>query len=268
MMMTSAMRSPDTGTGTGTGTGTSTSTSTGTGTGTSGSTSGIAWHAYVLLLRPRRILAKLEKVRASGMPVSPLPNLWQLELGVLRMWHRILFRSETVGTSPAGRVRPTLRARLLHWRPLRFPFLVAERAVAPLDSTGMVSSRERVIRHLLGAHHDGNQFVFDLELLHSEPGALEELARRVAALNGPHATTRRAQWLRDLTVFEGYHESLERAVQDTLAHGLPLSPAEAANADISFRGYLAWCARQPATPAATLAAWRRGSFSFAPEASP
>jgi len=222
----------------------------------------IPWHAYLLLIWPRRILAKLERVRAAGVPVDPLPNLWQLELGVMRMWHRVLLRSDTIGTSPGGRPRRTLRARLLEWRPLRFPFLIAERAVAPLDFTGLASSRERIIRHLLAAHHDGSQFVFDLELLSCEPGALDELDRRVRALTA--AETARTRWLRDLTVFEGYHENLERAVQGTLARGLELDPADAANADISFRGYLAWCARQPPTPAATLAAWRRGDFTFDP----
>jgi hypothetical protein len=33
-----------------------------------------------------------------------------------------------------------------------------------------------VIRHLLGAHHDANQFVYDLELL-AHHGRLDELRR-------------------------------------------------------------------------------------------
>jgi hypothetical protein len=221
----------------------------------------VSWHARALLVRPHRILEKLERVAAAGVPVDPLPNLWQLELGVLRMWHRLLFRPDTVGTCRSGRRRSTLRARLLEWRALRLPVLLAERAVAPLDFTGLASSRERVIRHLLAAHHDGRQFVFDLELLACEPGALAELAERVRQVT--RGDDARARWLRDLAVFDGYHESLERAVDEALAHGLRIDAADGADADISLRGYLAWCARQPATPAATLAAWRRGELGFA-----
>ncbi|MBS1121641.1 MAG: hypothetical protein H6Q90_3869 [Deltaproteobacteria bacterium] len=156
-------------------------------------------------------------------------------------------------------MRPTWRARLLANRAIRLPFLLAERAVAPFDFTGLRSPPERLIRHLLGAHHDGNQFVFDLEILAGH-GRLEQLQHAVTTLladDGP-----RARWLRDLTVFEGYHESLAAAVDRAIATGPAMTPREAVDPDLSFRAYLAWCARQPATPGATLAAWRSGRFAF------
>src|SRR5262245_55908049 len=103
----------------------------------------IPWYVRLILVQPERVARGLERVRAAHV-VDDAPNLWQLSLGVLRMWHRVLFRSETVGTSPGGRVRDTWRARLLENRALRFPFLVAERAIAPLDFTGLASSRERI----------------------------------------------------------------------------------------------------------------------------
>lgn len=216
------------------------------------------WYVRLLLGDPERVLAHLERMRAHGI-VEVSPNPWQLCLGVLRLWHRNLFKTETVGTSPGGTIRPTWRARLLANRAVRLPCLLVERAVAPFDFTGLRSPPERLIRHLLGAHHDGNQFVFDLEILAGH-GRLEQLQREVAEVladDGP-----RTRWLRDLTVFEGYHENLAAAVERALAGGPTMTAAEAADPDLSFRAYLAWCARQPATPIATLEAWRAGRFAF------
>lgn len=221
------------------------------------------WLVRLLLVEPARVLAHLERMRAGGI-IDVAPNAWQLCLGVLRLWHRTLFRSETVGTSPGGTVRATWRARVLANRAARLPCLLAERAVAPLDFTGLRSSPERVIRHLLGAHHDGNQFVYDLELLAGH-GELEQLRRRVTELLS-REDSRRTRWLRDLTVFEGYHESLARAVERAISAGPVMTAAEARDPDLSLRGYLAWCARQPTTLAATIAAWRAGRFAF--DASP
>lgn len=216
------------------------------------------WYTQLLLGDPDRILVHLERMRTNGI-VDVTPNRWQLCLGVLRLWHRNVFRTDTVGTSPGGTVRATWRARLLENRAVRLPFLLAERAVAPLDFTGLRNGPDRLIRHLLGAHHDGNQFVYDLEILAGH-GALEQLRDEVAALlaeDGP-----RARWLRDLAVFEGYHETLAAAVERAIASGPAMTEAEANDPDLTFRGYLTWCARQPSTPADTLAAWRAGRFAF------
>jgi hypothetical protein len=207
-----------------------------------------------------RILANLDRIRAAGhIPAADIPTPWQLSLGVLRMWHRILFRSDTVGTSPGGRVRGTWRARLLHLRALRLPFLLAEGAVVPLDLTGLASSPERLFRHLLGAHHDQHQFAYDLEIL-AAYGRLADL--RAAVLEVIEHDTPRSRWLRDLTVFEGYHESLLAAVDCALAGDPALTEAEATDPDISFGAYLRWCARQPATPGETVRAWREGRFAL------
>jgi hypothetical protein len=215
------------------------------------------WYVRAILVRPDTVLANLERLRAAG--VADLPSPWQLCLGVLRLWHRVLFRPETVGSCAGGRVRPTWRARLLEAKAIRLPFLLAERAVAPLDFTGLGSPPERVIRHLLGAHHDANQFVYDLELL-SHHGRLDEL--HAAVRDVVEHDTARSRWLRDLTVFEGYHESLLVAVERAIAAGPAMTSDEARDPDISFGAYLRWCARQPETPAATLRAWRDGTFAF------
>ena len=217
------------------------------------------WHRW-LLLYPRRIEENLRRAEAAGL-VEAAPNLWQITLGVLRMWHRVLFRPDTIGTSRGAPPRPTWRARMLASRPVRFPFLLMEEAIAPLDFSGLASSPDRIIRHLLGAHHDENQFAYDLELLSSHEGKLEELrerARRVVADDSP-----RSRWLRDLTVFEGYHERLLAAVERAVESGVALSDVDRDDPDISLSAYLRWCARQPRTPAETWAARRIGVYTIA-----
>jgi hypothetical protein len=223
------------------------------------------WWTGALLLFPRRIAENLERAEHAGV-VERAPNLVQLSLGVIRMWLRLFTRPETIGTCTAHTERPTLRARLLSVRPLRFPFLVRERSIAPLDFSGLASSRERILNHLLGAHHDENQFAYDLELLAIHPGALEELhqrVRRVVTGEDP-----RAEWLRDLVVFEGYHENLLAAVEHALRDGVRLAPHEVDDPDIALSAYLRWCAAQPSTWREAVPALLRGEIdlsAYSPE---
>ncbi len=215
------------------------------------------WHAWLLLLSPGTIGRRLADLRASGR-FPAVPNLWQVELGVLRMWHRTIFRSETIGTCKDFQVRRTWRARLFQFRPLRFPGLIWERAVVPWDLSGLLSPPEQVIRHLLGAHHDRTQFIYDLQML--EPAHLADLLAQTRQII--QRDDRRSRWLRDLTVYERYHESLLEGLERYLAGERELDPADATDPDISFRAYLAWCARQPSSPAATRTAWRAGLFDL------
>ncbi len=56
-----------------------------------------AWYERAILVRPHRVRDNLARVcTAYGIP-QPTP--WQLSLGVLRLWHRLAFRTDTVGTS-------------------------------------------------------------------------------------------------------------------------------------------------------------------------
>jgi hypothetical protein len=219
----------------------------------------LPWFAKVALVDAAKVERRLDEIARSGL-VPRVPNAWQIALGVLRMWHRLIFRSEEIGTSQS-RPRPTWRARLLDFRPLRFPFLLAERAIAPLDSSGLLSDRERVLRHLVGAHHEGAQFVYDLEMLSVDPGAFEELVRRTREVI--ENDTPRARWLRDLTVYEGYHEALLAAAERALRGELEYPEERADDPDTRFVAYLGWCARQPATYEETLAAWRAGRYTIA-----
>jgi hypothetical protein len=225
----------------------------------------LPWWSRLVLISPRTVADNLARVERAGL-VEQAPNAWQITLGVLRMWHRVLFRPETIGTCRAQRVRPTWRARMLQYRPLRFPFLLAEKAVTPWDFSGLLSSPERITAHLLGAHHDEHQFVYDLEILRCHQGALERvhaLARAVVEHDDD-----RSRWLRDLVVYERYHENLLAAVERALEGDDAVPEAQRDDPDITFAGYLRWCARQPATPEATLEAWRSGAFSLSshPEA--
>ena len=219
-------------------------------------TAACPWYARLILIRPRAVLANLERVRAAGI-LDAVPTPWQLSLAVVRMWHRLVFRTDTVGTSPAGRVRRTWRARVLAARAIRLPVLLAEGAVVPLDFTGLASTPERLIAHLLGAHHDGAQLAFDLEILAAH-GRLDDLYRAVdAVVTGADP---RAGFLRDLVVYDGYHEALHAATAAARAGAAPSTGPAARDPDLSFVACMRWCARAPATPAATFAAWRAGRF--------
>lgn len=211
-----------------------------------------------LLLWPTRVQKHLAQVE---LPESEKPNLWQLQLGVFRMFYRVIYRSETIGNSEEHPVRNRLVSRLLHIRLLRLIVLRTLRAVAPLDFSGLVSDQDRIVRHLLFAHHDKNQFVYDFELLLSWPGGLEKiegLARSV--IDG---TTLMSELIRDVAIYERYHENLLDAVQRFRADPSTALPENERNdPDISFFAYLAWCARQPETPSATLQLYRAGRFSI------
>lgn len=212
-----------------------------------------AWHAYVLLHRPRRVQSTLTRLVDNGV-ITQAPNLWQLEQGVMRMWHRVFFRPNSIGTSNAARVRKGMRAALLKVRFIRGAFLLLEGAIAPWDQTGLASSSKRVIKHLLAAHHDGHQFDYDLSILKGDPGALESLRSQVLIL--VQTDNRRHRWLKDLVVYEGYHEALLEAVERYLSVCPLLDAQTATDPDITFEGYIHWCLKQPASPRKTWRAWR------------
>jgi hypothetical protein len=220
-------------------------------------------YGYLFLISPPRVLRNLERAIAAGVTTAR-PNTWQLCLGVIRLWHRLVFRTETIGTSSGPPPRRTWRARLLENRALRLPALLVEGAVAPWDFTGLYSDPARIIRHLLAAHHDKNQFVFDLQILAGHEGRIDELITRCqAVVAGAHP---RSEWLRDLVVYEGYHESLLEAAGAAARGDFRLEESELADPDLSLSGLLRWCAGAPPTPAATLEAWRRRDFQLGPAA--
>jgi hypothetical protein len=212
---------------------------------------------HALLLRPDVVRARLDELRAVGV-VRASPNDWQIALGVVRMLHRVVFRGETVGTSRTRPIRGSVRARLLRVRAIRAPLLLRERAIAPLDLSGLLSSPDRLVAHLLAAHHDRSQFAYDLEMLSATPAKIREVL--VGARAVVERDDARSRYLRDLCVYDGYHERLAAACERALRGDLGLSPDESADPDISFAAYLAWCGRQPSTLEATFALLRVGRY--------
>ena len=217
----------------------------------------LPWYARLVLLRPARIRANLERVREAAV-VPRVPNSWQVFLGVLRMIYRLVFHGEAVGQSETVPLRRGWRVGLLQWRPLRLPFLLIEGSVVPLDLSGLASSPERLMTHLLGTYHAGEQFVYDLRLLQIHPGKLEEL--RLRSQRVIEQDSRRFRWLRDLCIYEGYHETLLAAVERALADDYSFQAC--AHTDTGLHGYLSWCASTPPKPGAAWSAWRRGELDF------
>ena len=211
----------------------------------------------LLLLSPRRVASMLARAEARGL-VPEAPNVWQISLGVMRMLHRMATRPESIGLSVDHAPRPGLRAGLLRWRPLRFPFVLAIGAVRPWDLSGMLSRPEELIRHLVGTHHDRHQFAYDMQILSLSEGALERLLEEARAVE--RGADGRARLMQDLCVFEGYHGRLVEAVEGALGGDFLLGEDEAGDPDISFIAYLRWCKAQPETPELTLAAIRDGRF--------
>ena len=215
----------------------------------------------VVLRHPERVKDKLERLTKSG--VERVPTLWQVALGALYMRHRVIFRSATIGTGETP-IRATLRARLLSYRVLRFPFLVWEQVISPFELTGLASSPEFLERHLLGAFHPLDHGMYDLHILSLYPGRLEGLRERASGVAS--GQTLRGLWLQDLCVHEGYHSTLVRLIDRAMAGDFRPEDLEVP-ADTCLEGYLAWCVAQPKTPRETWQAWRAGHFSLSPRPS-
>ncbi|MDP2345444.1 MAG: hypothetical protein Q8O67_31155 [Deltaproteobacteria bacterium] len=200
-----------------------------------------------------RGLAEIEEARARGLLSSAvnralpsvLPTPPQVARYVQRMWQRLLFASDDVGTS-AMPVRPGWRARLLDHRALRLPFLLKYGSVVPLDLSGLRSSTSTLRRHLLGTHHERLQAVYDLELLAArDPPALQLLRDECAAVVEQRHED--AELLRDLCVYERYHEQLLALIDAALA-GNFLADEDADDVDLSFFAMLRFCARAASSP--------------------
>ena len=210
-----------------------------------------------LFRSPQRGREHLERLGSAGL-IDEVPTPFQVVMGVLYMRYRILFRSETIGRDTAP-VRDTKRARWLAWRPLRAPFLLWEGAVAPGDLTGFSARPGFLVRHLISAYHPGENASYDLALLAVHPGFLAFLRDRVAeVVADPHHVAR------DLVVYEGYHERLLTLVDRALDGDFSTRDATALASDTSLRGFVRWCASQPATFGDALRAAARGEFSLRP----
>lgn len=198
----------------------------------------------LLLLEPETIAKTLDEGVRRGLFASA-PTTWQLAQGVARMIHRMITRPESVGLSLDAPPRRGFAARLMQFRPVRGPALLALGAVRPWDLTGLLSARDGLIRHLVGTHHDRRQFGYDLEILRLYPGGLEALFEEARSIvDGTHD---KAALFRATCVYEGYHERLLAAVEAALRGETTLEPDERTDPDLSFDAFLAWCAARPNT---------------------
>lgn len=218
---------------------------------------------YLLLWAPGRIQRRLAALEAHGA-IDRAPSLYQVWMGVLYMWTRVVLRPSSIGLATDEPVRDTPGARRLRNRLHRLPAILRARAVNPLDQVGLGSSTAHVIRHLTGAYHPGDNALYDLQILDVEPGALDTLRARVAAIvDGTHPD---AELLRDLCVYEGYHERLLDMVDRWIEDGA--DGARIDNPDTTLRAFMQWCAAAPPSPGATWRAVRGGHFSLLPQAAP
>ena len=216
------------------------------------------WYSYVILVTPARVYRHLEYALDKGYcAVRPTP--WQLGLGVLRMWYRLFFHPETIGLSSVDPIRDNWRARLFASRIMRFPFFLANRCIAPFDYTGLRQSPARLIRHVIGTHHEGKQPVYDFQILDAY-GALDRLYYETQAIVG--GTHPKHEWFKDLCVYENYHHKLLCRIKAWQAGEDQLTDADHKNPDLTFTGLLSWCVEQPESPMETYRAWRSGKFRF------
>jgi hypothetical protein len=215
-----------------------------------------------LLRHPERVLWHVDKLYEAGR-IDKKPNLWQVSMGVFYMVHRILFRSETIGVDESP-VRSTIGARLLRYRPLRFPFLLLTGSVDPIDLTGLAGTVEQKLTHLVGAYHPGDNALYDLECIAFDQEAIRKLQKDVESIVAEK--TLRGRFLKDLTVYEGYHERLLSLVERALRNDYAPAADHVDHPDTTLRGFVRWCAAQEETPEKTLEALRQGRLRFGPEA--
>jgi len=224
-------------------------------------TSSPSWLIRFVLRNPERVEWHLDRLHELGR-IEVKPNLWQVTMGVVYMLHRMVFRPETIGLDDDSPVRQTWRARLWQYRPLRFPFLVWQRAIDPLDLTGLSGTMERKHSHLVGAYHPGDNALYDLECMACDPQALEELRKDV--VNILQSSSARATLLQDLTVYEGYHARLLQLIDRAMAGDFAPARGKEDHPDTTLRGFLHWCAAQPETPESTVLALAWGQLHFGP----
>ena len=223
-------------------------------------TSSATWLVRFVLRNPERVEWYLERLYERGR-IDARPNLWQVTLGVAYMLHRMVFRPATIGLDDAP-VRQTWRAKMWQYRPLRFPFLLWQKAIDPIDLTGLSGSTERKHSHLVGAYHPGDNALYDLECLSCDAEAIEKLRKDVVEII--KGQTARARFLQDLAVYEGYHPRLLFLIDRAMAGDFAPAPGKEDHPDTTLRGFLHWCAAQPDSPDATIQALLQGTLHFEP----
>ncbi len=219
---------------------------------------------YAVLWRPDRLVDNLRMLYLRGH-TEGVPNLWQVFQGTWFYWYRYFFRSGTVGLDTQHQVRDTFLAKMLQNKALRTPVLFAWGATGPrLDITGLAVPVDYKVRHLIGAYHPGDNAVYDLQYVDCFPGKLEELRDWVVKVLDEDTPGHR--FVKDLNIYEHYHERLLWQVQEALEGRFSVAAENAHNPDTSTTVHVRWCLNAPATPEETAEAIAQGTYNFEPYA--
>lgn len=205
---------------------------------------------YHLLLHNPKLLQKNLRLLKERGHIREIPTLWQVFQGMAQQWWYTVNNLETLGHDFENPIRDSIGAKLLQPHAMRFLPLMIEGAINPADRTGLALTPERKMRHILGTHHPPETVIYDLQLLDCYPGALDTLrAKLVAIIEGDDFKSR---WLKDLVVYEGYHESIlptvDRAIAGDFSVSLPPRPGD----DFTVGSFAERCLACPPKPDGTI----------------
>lgn len=198
---------------------------------------------------PELMLKNLALLKEKGH-IQEIPTLWQVIQGMAQQWSFTAANLEKLGHDQSHPVRDSAGARLLQPQLLRFIPLLIEGAINPWDRSGLALTPERKMRHILGTHHGGETVMYDMQLLDCYPGALESLRDQLNEIL--ENDTPRSRWLRDLVVYEGYHEALKRVVDRALAGDFTVPEEAPPGDDYTVGSFVDRCLACPVTPEETL----------------
>ncbi len=213
---------------------------------------------HVLLHNPELLQQHLRMLHEQGFTTG-VPNLWQVYQHWALSVARAFKRGKVPGMDPDAPVRDTPGAQLLQFPAIRFWGLLFEGAINPWDYTGLALTPQRKMKHVMGAYHFDHTFIYDLEVIALYPGALEQL--RDQCLEVLNRDTARTRWLRDLTVYEGYHENLLRCVERCLAGDFSVPDDLKDDRSVKVSYFVEDALALPQTPEATLQAILSGKLT-------
>jgi hypothetical protein len=184
----------------------------------------------------RKARVRLQYFVDHGL-LEAVPDSWQIAAGTLVMLPVVL--NET----PRGRVMS--RRTVLGQIPVRVPLQMLYCPQQALVGSGLLATRETVVRHVLSVYHEDAMVTYDLQLAQTHPGGLDELERRAAAVARGHDLT--SKLLRGLVGGRGYHERIVELCRMARHFEYVLNP----NVDQRFAtllGFARFCRTLPTFP--------------------
>jgi hypothetical protein len=127
--------------------------------------------------------------------LDAVPTSWQIAAGTIVMLPVVL------GETPRGRAMS--RRTILGQIPLRAPLQMFYCPPQAVVGSGLTASRETVVRHVLSVYHEDGMLTYDLQLVQSHPGGLDDLERRARAVVAGRGLLSR--FLTSLVGGPGYH---------------------------------------------------------------